>query len=110
MTTRDVRKQGRVSLVRGIERTPDELAQLELAERLNKLAIAKGKKRPRRFNKLREGELFPLRLVGRLTDDAIKAKADNDGFLDAVVGTVTRLILRKQRRPVQMTGEYDLAS
>lgn len=103
------RKQGKLSLV-AVQRTPEELAQLELAERLNRLTIAKGKKRPRRFNKLREGELFPLRLVGRLTDDAIDVKADDDGFLEAMVGTVVRLIRRKQGHAVQLTGDFDIAS
>jgi hypothetical protein len=109
MRNNDSRKQERLSLVR-VTRTPEELAQLELAERLNRLALAKGGKRPRRFSKLQVGELYPLRLVGRLTDDAIRARADEDGFLDAVVGTVTRLIRRKQGHAVHMTGDYPLAS
>lgn len=109
MTTSDARKQGKIRLAR-IERTAEELAQLELAERVNRVRIGKGKKRPRRFNKLREDELFPLRLVGRLTDDAIQAEADDQGFLDAVVSTVTRLIRRKQRGTIHLTGDFDLAS
>ena len=109
MNRRNARKQENLRLV-PVTRTPEELAQLELAERINRLAIAKGRKRPRRFSKLQNDELYPLRLVGRLTDDAIRARTDEDGFLDAVVGTVTRLIRRKQGRTIQMTGDYPLAS
>jgi hypothetical protein len=92
MASHHVRKQENLRLV-PIRRTPDELAQIELVERVNRLAVRRQK--PRRFYKLAAGELFPLRIVGRLAEDAVAAGCSEAEFLTAVMPVVGNLIRRK---------------
>ena len=97
MNTNGCRKQENLRLV-PITRSADELAQLELVEGVNKLALRT--KKPRRFHKLAaaEAELKPLRLLGRITDDAVRAGCSEAEWLQAVMPVVGNLIRRKFRR------------
>ena len=94
MTTHAVRKQEIPTLrLVPITRSADELAQIELCEGVNRLRVRA--RRPRRFYKVAAGELFPLRLVGRLADDAVSAGCTEAEFLQAVMPVIGNLIRRK---------------
>ena len=106
-----VRKQENFSLrLVAVPRTPDELAQIELVENVGRIALARQK--PRRAAKLAAGELFPVRLMGRLTDDLVSAGASEAALLQAIVPVIANLIrrkCRKGRRPQMDTGEFATA-
>lgn len=87
-----VRKQEILRIV-PMRRTADELAQIELVEGVNRAASRARK--PRRFHKLAAGELVPLRLIGRMTDDAVEAGLSEAEWLQAVMPVVGNLIRRK---------------
>lgn len=95
-----------------IQRTPEELAQIELCEAVNAARIRTPRK-PRRFHKVSAGELFPVRLLARLTDDAVRAGCDETEWLRLVVPVISNLIRRKfvqARRPRYDTGEHPRAA
>lgn len=107
MTTSGARKQENFLRLIPIQRTPDQLAQLELVEGVNRLKVRD--KKPRRFHKLAAGELFPLRSLGRVTDDAVEAQCSEVEFMAAVMPAIRNMIrakFRKAQRPTD-TGEFD---
>jgi hypothetical protein len=107
MNANPARKQENVFRIVPIQRTPDELAQLELTENVGKLRLRAQK--PRRAAKLAVGELFPLRTTGRLLEDLIRAGSTEADLLQAFVPVVANLIRRKCRkgkRPQLDTGEF----
>lgn len=105
MTTIAFRKQENLRLV-PLHRSPDDLAQIELVEAINRVRLARQK--PRRAAKLAAGELYPVRLIGRLLDDLIAAGGGEADLLQAVMPVIGNLIRRKcrKRRPQHDTGEY----
>ena len=90
-------KQGKVRPLRVlcIARTPDEIMEQELAAGFYRIHVPDGHARPRRFYKACNGELFPLRLVSRLTDDAVRCECDEQELLDAIRGPIERMIRAK---------------
>lgn len=111
MDTSARQKQGNVS--RGalrlvsVPRTPEQQLDLELAESFAAIEVPMGGKRPRRFYKVAEGELFPGRILARLVDDAWAVCVSPAALLRALVLPIKRLIERKyQKRRLPRRREH----
>jgi hypothetical protein len=104
MPTSECRNQANLRLVR-IERTDEELLELEFREDIVALVVPKGR-RPRRFNKVAKGELHPMRIPGRLVRDAIDARVPSHEIARVMCRAIKRYVARKARQPLQDTGEF----
>lgn len=82
-------------------RSPEQLLDLELAEEFVALDIGDGSERPRRFYKISEGELYPLRVVARVIRDALGAEVSPSALFRALLRPIRRFIERacRQRLP-----------
>ncbi|MDB4893162.1 MAG: hypothetical protein JWL61_5017 [Gemmatimonadetes bacterium] len=93
-------------------RSPDDVMEKELAQRIYGLRIPDGHVRPSRFYKVCCGRLFPAATISKMTDDAIEAGCDEDAFVDAITIPIETMIRDKyrhaNRRPAwQMdSGEF----
>lgn len=80
------------------ERTPEQLLDLEFTEEVGGIPTAPGQPRPRRLYKVADGELFPVRIMARVIDDALAVGADAMALFLAICGPIQRFIERKARR------------
>jgi hypothetical protein len=81
-----------------VERTPEQHCELEFTEAVVALKTPSGMERPRRFYKIADDELHPLRVVMRVIDDALRTEIDGAAILRAIVEPLRRLIARKTQR------------
>lgn len=102
-------KQGKSShlqLVRP-ERTPEQWLDLEFQEGIAALEVRAGRRRPRRFYKIAESEMHPLRVLARVIDDGLTAKVPADALVGLAHRCLKRYVARKTRTLVQHdTGEW----
>ena len=81
-----------------VERTPEELLDLEFREEVVALTTPPGVERPRRLYKIAAGELVPLRVVARVIGDALMAEVDPHAIYAAIVRPLKRFIERAMKR------------
>ena len=102
-------KPGKLRLV-SIERTPEELLDLEIAEAVAQLRGKRGQVPSRACYAIAERERFPGRVLARRVREAVRAGVARDAIRRAVIRPLARYIDRKYRVPVMTTGEFDHAA
>lgn len=82
-----------------VERTPEQLLDLELREEVVAIETPPGVERPRRLYKIAAGELYPLRVVARLIRDMLEGEFAPHEVYAAIVRPIRRFIGRLSKRP-----------